>query len=191
MTPWHHTAVVYQIYLRSFADGNGDGVGDIAGLRARLPYLRDLGVDAIWLTPWYVSPMADGGYDVADYRDIDPLFGSLAEAATLIAEAHAHGLRVIIDIVPNHCSDQHPWFTAALRAGPGSAERARTRERPFYDVERGAFVTAAVYDRAKLAAGDRLPGPAVINQFDATTVVLAGQTVTVDSYGILVIEVAA
>jgi len=130
VTPWHQTAVVYQIYLRSFADGNGDGVGDIAGLRARLPYLRDLGVDAIWLTPWYVSPMADGGYDVADYRDIDPLFGSLAEAATLIAEAHAHGLRVIIDIVPNHCSDQHPWFTAALRAGPGSAERARFWFRP-------------------------------------------------------------
>jgi len=122
---WHHTAVVYEIYLRSFADGNGDGVGDIAGVRARLPYLRDLGVDAIWLTPWYRSPMADGGYDVADYRDIDPLFGSLGDAEALIIEAHEHGLRVMIDIVPNHCSSQHPLFAAALAAGPGSAERAR------------------------------------------------------------------
>ena len=121
---WHHTAVVYEIYLRSFADGNGDGVGDIAGVRARLPYLRDLGVDAIWLTPWYRSPMADGGYDVADYRDIDPLFGTLGDAEALIAEAHEHDLRIIVDIVPNHCSSQHPWFAAALAAGPGSAERA-------------------------------------------------------------------
>ena len=127
---WHHTAVVFQIYLRSFADGNGDGIGDIAGLRARLPYLRDLGADAIWLTPWYVSPMADGGYDVADYRDIDPLFGTLADVEALIAEAHAHQLRVITDIVPNHCSSRHPWFVAALAAGPGSPERARFWFRP-------------------------------------------------------------
>ena len=127
---WHHTAVVYEIYLRSFADGSGDGVGDIAGLRARLPYLRDLGVDAVWLTPWYVSPMADGGYDVADYRDIDPLFGTLGDAEALIAEAHAHGLRIIVDIVPNHCSSQHPWFAAAVVARPGSAERARFWFRP-------------------------------------------------------------
>ncbi|MGO8960287.1 MAG: alpha-amylase family glycosyl hydrolase [Streptosporangiaceae bacterium] len=127
---WHHTAVVYQVYLRSFADGNGDGVGDLAGLRARLPYLRGLGADAIWLTPWYVSPMADGGYDVADYRDIDPLFGSLAEAEALIAAAHEQQLKIIIDIVPNHCSDKHRWFAAALAAGPGSAERARFWFRP-------------------------------------------------------------
>jgi alpha-glucosidase len=127
---WHHTAVVYEIYLRSFADGNGDGVGDIAGVRARLPYLRELGVDAIWLTPWYRSPMADGGYDVADYRDIDPLFGTLGDAEALIAEAHEHGLRIIVDIVPNHCSSQHPWFAAALAAGRGSAERARFWFRP-------------------------------------------------------------
>ena len=122
---WHHAAAVYQIYLRSFADGNGDGIGDLAGLAARLPYLRGLGVDAIWLTPWYVSPMADGGYDVADYRDIDPLFGTLAQAEALVRAVHDHDLRIIIDIVPNHCSDHHKWFTAAVAARPGSAERAR------------------------------------------------------------------
>jgi alpha-glucosidase len=127
---WHHTAVVYEVYLRSFADGNSDGVGDIAGLRSRLPYLRHLGADAIWLTPWYVSPMADGGYDVADYRAIDPLFGTLAEAEALIADAHAHQLRVITDIVPNHCSSRHPWFAAALAADPGTPERARFWFRP-------------------------------------------------------------
>jgi alpha-glucosidase len=122
---WHHHAAVYQIYVRSFADGSGDGVGDLTGLAARLPYLRDLGVDAIWLTPWYVSPMADGGYDVADYRDIDPLFGTLADAEQLIRAVHDHGLKIIIDIVPNHCSSQHRWFTAALAAWPGAPERRR------------------------------------------------------------------
>jgi alpha-glucosidase len=127
---WHHHAAVYQVYLRSFADGNGDGIGDLAGLTARLPYLRDLGVDAIWLTPWYVSPMADGGYDVADYRDIDPLFGTLAEAEALIRVVQEHQLKIIVDIVPNHCSSQHRWFTAALAARPGSAERARFWFRP-------------------------------------------------------------
>ena len=127
---WHHTAVVYQVYLRSFADGSGDGIGDLAGLAARLPHLRDLGVDAIWLNPWYRSPMADGGYDVADYRDIDPVFGTLPEAEAVIQAAHAQQLRVILDIVPNHCSDQHRWFTAALKAGPGSADRARFWFRP-------------------------------------------------------------
>jgi alpha-glucosidase len=127
---WHHAAVVYQVYLRSFADGNGDGVGDLAGLRARLPYLAGLGVDALWLNPWYVSPMADGGYDVADYRDIDPVFGALAEAEALIEAVHAHQLKIIIDLVPNHCSDRHQWFRQALAAGPGSAERARFWFRP-------------------------------------------------------------
>ncbi|GAB4048267.1 glycoside hydrolase family 13 protein [Catellatospora paridis] len=121
--PWWRDAVIYQVYPRSFADGNGDGLGDLAGLRERLPYLRDLGVDAIWLSPWYVSPMADAGYDVADYRDIDPVFGTLAEAELFITEAHQHRLRVIVDIVPNHCSDRHPRFQAALAAGPGSPER--------------------------------------------------------------------
>ncbi|MFN8619790.1 MAG: glycoside hydrolase family 13 protein [Chloroflexota bacterium] len=122
---WWRTAVIHQVYLRSFADGNGDGVGDLPGLRARLPYLADLGVDAIWITPWYRSPMADGGYDVADYRDIDPLFGTLADAQAVIDDAHALGLRVIVDIVPNHTSDQHAWFRAAVERGRGSAARRR------------------------------------------------------------------
>jgi alpha-glucosidase len=123
-TWWRH-AVIYEIYVRSFADGNGDGTGDLAGVRSRLPYLRDLGIDAIWFTPWYVSPLADGGYDVADYRSIDPAFGSLAEAEALISEALEFGIRTIIDIVPNHVSDRHPWFQAAIAAGPGSPERDR------------------------------------------------------------------
>jgi len=122
-TRWWRSATIYQVYPRSFADGNGDGVGDLAGIRAHLPYLRDLGVDAIWFSPWYPSPMADAGYDVADYRDIDPAFGTLTEAATLIEEAHTLDLRIIIDVVPNHCSDAHPWFREALAAGSGSAAR--------------------------------------------------------------------
>jgi len=122
---WWRDAVIYQVYVRSFADANGDGVGDLAGVRSKLPYLRDLGIDAMWFTPWYASPMEDGGYDVADYRAIDPAFGTLAEAEALIGEALDLGIRTIIDIVPNHVSDQHPWFQAALAAGPGSPERAR------------------------------------------------------------------
>ncbi|WP_369229888.1 alpha-amylase family glycosyl hydrolase [Streptomyces sp. R21] len=129
-SPWWRSAAIYQIYPRSYADGNADGVGDIAGIRSRLAHLRDLGVDALWISPWYVSPMADAGYDVADYRDIDPLFGTLREAEELIAQAHSLGLRVIVDLVPNHCSDQHPWFQAALTAGPGSPERSRFHFRP-------------------------------------------------------------
>jgi alpha-glucosidase len=119
---WWQSAVIYQVYPRSFADSNGDGVGDIGGIRARLGHLRDLGVDAIWMSPWYPSPMADAGYDVADFRDIDPVFGSLAEAEALIAEAHAAGIRMIVDIVPNHISSEHPWFKAAL-ASPSAPER--------------------------------------------------------------------
>ncbi len=127
---WWRDAVIYQIYLRSFADGDGDGLGDIAGIRSRLPYLADLGVDAVWINPWYPSPMADAGYDVADYRDVEPRFGTLADAEALLAEAHEAGLRVLLDIVPNHTSDQHPWFLAALAAGPGSPERERYVFRP-------------------------------------------------------------
>jgi alpha-glucosidase len=127
---WWRTAVIYQVYIRSFADGDGDGIGDLAGIRSRLPYLRDLGVDAVWITPFYPSPMADGGYDVADYRDIEPVFGTLADADALVTEAHDLGLRVIVDIVPNHSSDRHAWFQAALAAGPGSHERGRYVFRP-------------------------------------------------------------
>ncbi|MGH3712534.1 MAG: glycoside hydrolase family 13 protein [Micromonosporaceae bacterium] len=116
-THWWRGAAIYQVYPRSFADGSGDGVGDLAGLRQRLPYLAELGVDALWINPWYASPMADAGYDVVDYREIAPVFGSLEEAEKLIAEAHQLGLRVIIDVVPNHCSDRHPWFQEALRGG--------------------------------------------------------------------------
>jgi alpha-glucosidase len=127
---WWRSAVIYQIYIRSFADGNGDGTGDLAGVRSRLSYLRDLGVDAIWFTPWYTSPLADGGYDVEDYFGIDPSFGDLEQAEALIREALALGIRTIIDIVPNHISDQHPWFKAALASPPGSPERERFWFRP-------------------------------------------------------------
>jgi alpha-glucosidase len=128
--PWWRGAAIYQLYVRSFADGNGDGIGDLAGVRARLGYLAGLGIDAIWFNPWYPSPMSDAGYDIADYRGVDAVFGTLADADGLIAEAHAAGIRIIVDVVPNHCSDQHPWFQAALAAAPGSAERARFWFRP-------------------------------------------------------------
>lgn len=126
---WRH-AVTYQVYVRSFADGNGDGVGDLPGITSRLPYLRDLGVDALWITPFYTSPQRDHGYDVADYVDVDPLFGRIEDADALLRRAHELGLKVIVDLVPNHSSDQHPWFQAALAAGPGSPERARYLFRP-------------------------------------------------------------
>ncbi|WP_246956332.1 glycoside hydrolase family 13 protein [Brachybacterium sp. Marseille-Q7125] len=120
---WWRDAVVYQVYPRSFADSNGDGMGDLPGITARLPYIASLGVDAIWLSPFYPSPQHDGGYDVSDYTDVDPRFGSLADADALIARAHELGLKVIVDIVPNHSSSEHELFQAALAAGPGSPER--------------------------------------------------------------------
>jgi len=123
--PWWRHAVTYQIYVRSFADSDGDGVGDLPGITSRLPYLRDLGVDALWMTPFYTSPQNDHGYDVADYCDVDPLFGSLADADALVTGAHDLGLRVVVDLVPNHTSSDHAWFQAALASEPGSPERAR------------------------------------------------------------------
>ncbi|HET8594310.1 MAG TPA: glycoside hydrolase family 13 protein [Intrasporangium sp.] len=122
---WWRSAVIYQIYPRSWADSDGDGMGDLPGITARLEHLRYLGVDAIWLSPFYTSPQADAGYDVADYRDVDPRFGTLADADALLARAHELGLKVIVDLVPNHSSDEHIWFQAALAAGPGSPERER------------------------------------------------------------------
>ncbi len=122
---WWRDAVTYQIYIRSFADANGDGKGDVEGIRSRLPYLKQLGVDAIWITPWYPSPQNDHGYDVSDYMNIEPDYGNLADAERLIKEAHELGIRVIVDIVPNHSSDQHRWFQEALAAAPGSAARDR------------------------------------------------------------------
>jgi alpha-glucosidase len=122
---WWRNAVIYQIYPRSFADGNGDGVGDIRGIINRLDHLVDLGVDALWLSPFYKSPQADAGYDVADYRQIDPLFGDLDDFQEMADKAHARGLKVIVDLVPNHTSDDHAWFQEAIKAGPGSAARDR------------------------------------------------------------------
>ncbi len=122
---WWRDAVCYQVYVRSFADSDGDGVGDLPGITERLPHLAWLGVDAVWLTPFYDSPQHDHGYDVADYRQVDPLFGDLGAAEQLIAAAHDLGIRVIVDLVPNHTSDEHAWFREALAAGPGSPARAR------------------------------------------------------------------
>jgi alpha-glucosidase len=122
---WWRDAVIYQVYPRSFADASGDGIGDLAGITARLDHLADLGVDAVWLSPFYRSPQADAGYDVADYRQVDPLFGTLDDFDAMLDRAHRLGLRVIVDLVPNHTSDEHVWFAEALAAGPGSAARER------------------------------------------------------------------
>jgi alpha-glucosidase len=129
---WWRSAVLYQIYVRSFADGNGDGLGDLPGIREHLPYIRELGVDGIWLTPFYPTPDADHGYDVSDYVDVDPRFGTLADFDTLVVDAHELGLRVVVDIVPNHTSDQHQWFRNAL-SSPDHPDRARYFFRPASD----------------------------------------------------------
>lgn len=123
--PWWSEAVVYEIYIRSFADANGDGIGDVGGIRSRLPYLKDLGIDAIWISPWYPSPQKDVGYDVVDFLDINPDYGTLGEAEELIRECHEFGIKLIIDIVPNHSSSDHAWFREALAAEPGSPARDR------------------------------------------------------------------
>jgi alpha-glucosidase len=122
---WWQGAVFYQVYPRSFSDSNGDGEGDLVGITKRLDYLVSLNVDALWLSPFYRSPLADGGYDVANPRDVDPRFGTLADFKQLLDMAHSKGLRVVVDIVPNHFSQEHHWFQAALASAPGSHERAR------------------------------------------------------------------
>jgi alpha-glucosidase len=132
MAEWWRSAVLYEIYVRSFADANGDGVGDLSGIRPHLPYVRDLGVDGIWLTPFYPSPDADHGYDVSNYVDVDPRFGTLDDFDGVVGDAHELGLRVVIDIVPNHTSDQHPWFRNAL-SRPDHPDRARYVFRPGRD----------------------------------------------------------
>ncbi|MFI1659872.1 glycoside hydrolase family 13 protein [Streptomyces sp. NPDC020472] len=127
---WWRSAVIYQVYIRSFKDSDGDGIGDLQGLRAELGHLAALGVDAVWINPFYTSPMVDAGYDVADHRDVDPSHGTLADFKELLSDAHALGLRVLVDIVPNHTSSQHAWFTEALQSPPGSAARARYHFHP-------------------------------------------------------------
>src|SRR5512138_1950623 len=113
---WWKSGIIYQIYPRSFQDSDGDGIGDLEGIRSRLDYLVRLGIDAIWLSPFYPSPMADFGYDVADYCDVDPRFGTLRDFDALLADVHARGLKLIVDLVPNHTSDRHPWFQHSRRA---------------------------------------------------------------------------
>ena len=130
MTDWWQTALIYEVYPRSFGDADGDGVGDLRGIIERMPYLASLGVQGLWLTPFQRSPQVDQGYDISDYCDVDPLFGTLDDFDELLAAAHGHGLRVLVDIVPNHTSIEHPLFEAALAAGPGSPERAMFHFRP-------------------------------------------------------------
>ena len=122
---WWHQAVVYQVYPRSFKDTTGSGLGDIAGVTSRIGYLKQLGVDAIWLSPFYPSQLADGGYDVDDYRNVDPKLGTMDDFDKLAKTAHEADIKIVVDIVPNHSSNLHPWFKAALAAGPGSLERDR------------------------------------------------------------------
>ena len=120
---WYKDAIIYQVHVKTFVDSNGDGIGDFAGLLSRLDYIQELGVTAIWLLPFYPSPLRDDGYDISDYRAVNPSYGNLEDVERLIEEAHKRGMRVITELVINHTSDQHPWFQAARRAPKGSPER--------------------------------------------------------------------
>lgn len=151
--PWWRNAAVYQVYLRSYKDSDGDGNGDLNGLRMELKHIAELGCDALWLNPIYLSPQRDHGYDIADYRSIDPMYGTLDDFDCLVAEAHELGLRVIMDVVPNHCSDQHPWFQQALASNDGGPERSR------FIIERGEGQTGAqVPNGWQSVFGDRRGG---------------------------------
>src|ERR1019366_1825384 len=120
---WYKDAVIYELPIRAFCDSNADGIGDLRGLIEKLDYLQDLGVTALWLLPFYPSPLRDDGYDIADYTDVNPIYGTLADLKMLLREAHQRGLRVITELVINHTSDRHPWFQRARRAPPGSPWR--------------------------------------------------------------------
>jgi alpha-glucosidase len=122
---WWRQAVIYQIYPRSFKDSNGDGIGDIRGVISKIDYLVSLNIDAVWLSPFYPSALADGGYDVDDYRDVDPLLGTLSDFDEMLTKLHEVGIRVFVDIVPNHSSNRHKWFVEAINSEPGSAARNR------------------------------------------------------------------
>ena len=170
---WWRTAVIYQVYPRSFADASGDGIGDLPGITSRLEHLADLGVDAVWLSPFYVSPQNDAGYDVADYCDVDPLFGTLEHADALIARAHELGLRVIVDVVPNHSSSEHRWFQEALAAGPGAPERDRYlfREGRGVDGSEPPNNWLSMFGGpawTRITEADGTPGPWYLHLFDST-----------------------
>ncbi|MBM6402479.1 glycoside hydrolase family 13 protein [Phycicoccus sp. MQZ13P-5] len=170
---WWRDAVVYQVYPRSWASSGTDGVGDLPGILARLPYLAALGVDALWLSPFYVSPQHDAGYDVSDHRDVDPQFGTVADVERLVEAAHALGLRVVADVIPNHVSTDHPWFRAALADGPGAPSRERFVVRPGRGADgeeppnnwRSEFGGPAW---SRLTEPDGTPGPWYLHQFDST-----------------------
>lgn len=166
--PWWKDAVIYQIYPRSFADADGNGIGDLRGITSRVPYLASLGVDAVWLSPFYPSALADGGYDVDDYRDVAPEIGTLADFDEMVTALHGAGIRVLVDLVPNHTSDRHAWFRAALAGGPDAPERALYHFREGTGVDGteppndwrsifGGSIWQRVEDRD--AAGQALTGP--------------------------------
>lgn len=172
-TEWWRSAVIYQVYPRSFADASGDGIGDLAGITERLPALADLGVDAVWLSPFFRSPQKDAGYDVSDYCDVDPIFGTLADFDAMRDRAHELGLRVIVDLVPNHCSSDHAWFQEALAAGPDSPERERFMFRPGKG-ENGELPPnnwQSVFGGAawtRITEADGSPGPWYLHIFDSS-----------------------